>query len=143
MNLSPFLDLAPDTAMLLALDDDGNVTSEMEISSQLIQCNDIIRVVLGTKVSTDGIVIKGQSHVNESMIIGEARPVAKSSGDKVIGGTMNENGFLLVKFMHVGSETALSQIVQLVEAAQTARAPVQKLANRISRFFVPLVSILS
>ena len=88
-------------------------------------------------------MIKGQSHVNESMITREARPVAKRSGDKVIGGTMNENGFLLVKFMHVGSETALSQIVQLVEAAQMARAPVQKLADRISRFFIPLVSILS
>ena len=77
------------------------------------------------------------------MITGEARPVAKRSGDKVIGGTMNENGFLLVKVTHVGSETALSQIVQLVEATQMARAPVQKLADRISRFFVPLVSILS
>ena len=111
MILSPFLDLAPDTAMLLTLDDDGNVTLEMEISSRLIQRNDIIRVVPGTKVLTDGIVIKGQSHVNESMIIGEAKPVAKRSRDKVIGGTMNENGFLLVKVTHVGSETALSQIV--------------------------------
>ena len=107
MNLSHFLDLAPDTAMLLTLDDDGNVTSEMEISSQLIQRNDIIKVVEGTKVRTDWIVIKGHSHVNESMIIGEARHVAKRSGDKVIGGTMNENGFLLVKVMHVGSETGL------------------------------------
>ena len=80
MNLSPFLDLAPDTVMLLTLDDDGNVTLEMEISSQLIQHNDIIRVVPGTKVLTDGIVIKGHSHVNESMITGEARPVAKRSG---------------------------------------------------------------
>ena len=111
MNLSPFLDLALDTAMLLALDDDGNVTSEMEISSQLIQRNDIIRVVPGTKVPTDGIVIKGQSHVNESMIIGEARPIAKRSRDKFIGVTMNESGFLLVKVTHVGSETTLSQIV--------------------------------
>ena len=117
MNLSPFLDLAPDTAMLLTLDDDGNVTSEMEISSQLIQRNDIIRVVLGTKVPTVGIVIKGHSHVNESMITSEARPVAKRSTDKVIGGTMNENGFFLVKVTHVGSETTLSQIIQLVEAA--------------------------
>ena len=74
-------------------------------------------------------MIKGQSHVNESMITGESRPVAKRSGDKVIGGTMNENGFFLVKVMHVGSETALSQIVQLVEATQMARAPVQKLAD--------------
>ena len=88
-------------------------------------------------------MIKGQRHVNESMIIGEARPVAKRSGDKVISGTMNENGFFLIKVMYVGSETALSQIVQLVEATQMDRAPIQKLADRISRFFVPLVSILS
>ena len=88
-------------------------------------------------------MIKGHRHVNESMITGEARPIAKRPEDKVIGGTMNENGFFLVKVMHVGLETALSQIVQLVEAAQMARAPVQKLADRISKFFVPLVSILS
>ena len=80
--------------------------------------------VPGTKVSTDGIVIKGHSHVNERMITGEANLVVKRSGDKVIGGTINENGFLLVKVTHVGSETALSQIVQLVEAAQMAIAPV-------------------
>ena len=85
-------------------------------------------------------MIKGQSHVNESMVTGEAKPDAKRSGDKVIGGTMNENVFFLVKFMHVGSETALSQIVHLVEAAQT---PIQKRVDRISRFIVPLVSILS
>uniref|UniRef100_A0A0D6QYX4 P-type Cu(+) transporter n=1 Tax=Araucaria cunninghamii TaxID=56994 RepID=A0A0D6QYX4_ARACU len=139
--IAKLMNLAPDTATLLTIDDDGNVTSEMEISSQLIQRNDIIRVVPGAKVPTDGIVIRGQSHVNESMITGEARPVAKRPGDKVIGGTMNESGFLLVKATHVGSETALSQIVQLVEAAQMAKAPVQKLADRVSRFFVPLVVV--
>ena len=89
----------------------------MEISSHLIQCNDIIMVVPGTKVPIYGIVIKGQSYVNESMITGEARTVVKRFRDKVIGGTMNENGFFLVKVTHVGSEIALSQIVQLVEAA--------------------------
>eukprot|EP01018_Ginkgo_biloba_P032559 Gb_22148 [translate_table: standard] len=139
--IAKLMDLAPDTATLLTLDGDGNVTSEMEISSQLIQRNDVIRVVPGAKVPTDGVVIRGQSHVNESMITGEARPVAKRLGDKVIGGTMNESGFLLVRVTHVGSETALSQIVQLVEAAQMAKAPVQKLADRVSKFFVPLVVV--
>ncbi|KAL5719629.1 P-type Cu(+) transporter [Ranunculus cassubicifolius] len=75
------------------------------------------------------------------MITGEARPISKRTGDKVIGGTMNENGCILVKATHVGSETALSQIVQLVEAAQLARAPVQKLADQISKFFVPTVVV--
>ncbi|XP_059665235.1 copper-transporting ATPase HMA4-like [Cornus florida] len=137
--LAKLTDLAPDTAYLLALDVDGNVISEIEISTQLIQRNDIIKIVPGAKVPVDGIVISGQSHVNESMITGEARPIAKRPGDRVIGGTVNENGCVLVKATHVGSETALSQIVQLVEAAQLARAPVQKLADRISRFFVPMV----
>uniref|UniRef100_A0A5B6ZU48 P-type Cu(+) transporter n=1 Tax=Davidia involucrata TaxID=16924 RepID=A0A5B6ZU48_DAVIN len=139
--LAKLTDLAPDTAHLLTLDVEGNVISEMEISTQLIQRNDVFKIVPGTKVPVDGLVINGQSHVNESMITGEARPIAKRPGDKVIGGTVNEYGCLLVKATHVGSETALSQIVQLVEAAQLARAPVQKLADRISKFFVPTVVV--
>ncbi|OAY76460.1 probable copper-transporting ATPase HMA5 [Ananas comosus] len=137
--LAKLTDLAPDTAVLLDMDKDGNVISEMEISTQLLQRNDVIKIVPGAKVPVDGVVIKGQSHVNESMITGEARPIAKRPGDKVIGGTVNESGWILVKATRVGSETALSQIVQLVEAAQLARAPVQKIADRISRFFVPTV----
>ncbi|XP_042476754.1 copper-transporting ATPase HMA4-like [Macadamia integrifolia] len=139
--LAKLTDLAPDTAYLLTLDGDGNVISEMEISTQLIQRNDVIKIFPGATVPVDGVVIRGQSHVNESMITGEARPIAKRAGDKVIGGTMNENGCILVKATHVGSETALSQIVQLVEVAQLARAPVQKLADQISKFFVPAVVI--
>ncbi|KAK9154917.1 hypothetical protein Sjap_002397 [Stephania japonica] len=131
--------LAPEMAILLHLDGEGNIVSENEMSTQLIQRNDVLKIVPGSKVPVDGIVIKGQSHVNESMITGEARPVAKKPGEKVIGGTLNENGYLLVRATHVGSETALSQIVQLVEAAQLARAPVQKLADRISKYFVPAV----
>lgn len=99
----------------------------------------IEKVVPGSKVPTDGVVVWGQSFVNESMITGEARPVAKRLDDKVIGGTMNNNGVLHVKATHVGAETALSQIVRLVEAAQMAKAPVQKFADLISKYFVPLV----
>ncbi|RVW21266.1 Copper-transporting ATPase HMA4 [Vitis vinifera] len=141
--LAKLTDLAPDTAHLIALDDEDNVISDIEISTQLIQRNDILKIVPGEKVPVDGIVVNGQSHVNESMITGEARPIAKKPGDKVIGGTVNENGCILVKATHVGSETALSQIVQLVEAAQLARAPVQKLADQISRFFVPTVVVVA
>ncbi|CAH9050685.1 unnamed protein product [Cuscuta europaea] len=139
--LAKLIDLAPETAYLLTLDGAGNVLSEVEISTQLIQKDDILKVVPGAKVPVDGTVINGQSHVNESMVTGEARPVAKKIGDKVIGGTVNENGCILIRATHVGSETALSQIVQLVEAAQLARAPVQKLADQISRFFVPTVVV--
>ena len=82
--LAKLTDLAPDSACLLTLDDDGNVVSEVEISIQLIQRNDIIKIIPGEKVPVDGIVTDGQSYVNESMITGEARPIAKKSGDKVI-----------------------------------------------------------
>lgn len=137
--LAKLIELAPETAYLLTLDGAGNIISETEISSQLIQKNDVLKIVPGAKVPVDGVVINGHSYVNESMITGEARPVSKMPGDKVIGGTVNENGCVLIKATHIGSETALSQIVQLVEAAQLARAPVQKLADQISRFFVPTV----
>ncbi|KAG8389021.1 hypothetical protein BUALT_Bualt02G0186000 [Buddleja alternifolia] len=137
--LAKLTELAPETAYLLTLDAEGNVISEIEINTQLIQKNDILKIVPGTKVPVDGLVIDGQSHVNESMITGEPLPVAKMPGDKVIGGTVNENGCIRIKATHVGSETALSQIVQLVEAAQLAKAPVQKLADQISKFFVPTV----
>ncbi|KAH8513728.1 hypothetical protein H0E87_006842 [Populus deltoides] len=141
--IAKLMDLAPGTAILLTLDDQGNVSSEEEIDSRLIQRNDVIKIIPGAKIASDGFVIWGQSHVNESMITGEARPVAKRKGDTVIGGTVNENGVLHIKATRVGSESALSQIVRLVESAQMAKAPVQKFADRISRYFVPLVIILS
>ncbi|XP_012573132.1 copper-transporting ATPase HMA4-like [Cicer arietinum] len=137
--LEKLIKLVPDKAFLLAIDTNVNVVTETEIDTELIQKNDIIKIVPGAKIPVDGVVIKGKSCANESMITGESRPVNKIPGDKVISGTINENGCLLVKATHVGSETALSQIVQLVEAAQLARAPVQKLADDISRVFVPIV----
>ncbi|KAK1313440.1 putative copper-transporting ATPase HMA5 [Acorus calamus] len=122
--IAKLMDLAPDTAILLTFDGEGNLMHEEEIDSRLIQRNDIIKVMPGGKVASDGFVIWGQSHVNESMITGEARPVAKRKGDSVIGGTVNQNGVLHVQATRVGSESALSQIVRLVESAQMAKAPV-------------------
>lgn len=81
--LAKLTELAPDTAILLTLDADGNIISETEISTQLLQRNDVIKIVPGSKVPVDGVVIMGQSHVNESMITGEANPIAKRTGDKV------------------------------------------------------------
>ncbi|KAL9255837.1 putative copper-transporting ATPase HMA5 [Drosera capensis] len=141
--IAKLIDLAPETAILLSYNDEGIVVGEQEIDSRLIQKNDILKVIPGAKVACDGFVVWGQSHVNESMITGEPRPVAKRKGDMVIGGTLNENGVLHIKAARIGSESALSQIVRLVESAQMAKAPVQKLADRISKFFVPLVIILS
>jgi Cu+-exporting ATPase len=137
--IAKLMNLTPDTAILLSLDGEGNVVGEEEIDSRLVQKNDVIKIIPGAKVASDGLVVWGQSHVNESMITGEARPVSKRKGDTVIGGTLNENGVLHVKATKVGSESALSQIVRLVESAQMAKAPVQKFADRISKFFVPLV----
>ncbi|KAH6809321.1 heavy metal atpase 5 [Perilla frutescens var. frutescens] len=139
--LAKLTELAPDTACLLTLDAAGNVISETEIDTQLIEKNDLLKIVPGAKIPVDGLVIEGQCHVNESMITGEALPVSKGPGDKVIGGTVNENGYIRVKATHVGSETTLSQIVELVEAAQLAKAPVQKLADQIAKFFVPTVVV--
>ncbi|KAI4364904.1 hypothetical protein MLD38_020935 [Melastoma candidum] len=141
--IAKLMNLTPGSAVLLTLDDEGQVTGEQEIDTRLIQKNDVIKIVPGAKVASDGFVIWGQSHVNESMITGEARPVAKRKGNPVIGGTVNGNGVLHVKATRVGSESALSQIVRLVESAQMAKAPVQKFADRISKFFVPLVIALS
>ncbi|KAJ7944907.1 putative Copper-transporting atpase P-type [Quillaja saponaria] len=141
--IAKLMNLTPDTAILLTQDNEGNVIGEQEIDSRLIQKNDVIKIIPGAKVASDGFVIWGQSHVNESMITGEARPVAKRKGDTVIGGTLNENGVLHIKATRVGSESALSQIVRLVESAQMAKAPVQKFADRISKYFVPLVIIIS
>ncbi|KAK7307851.1 hypothetical protein VNO77_41272 [Canavalia gladiata] len=140
--IAKLMDLTPETATLLTQDDEGNVVGEQQIDSRLIQKNDVIKIVPGAKVASDGFVIWGQSHINESMITGEARPVSKRKGDLVIGGTVNENGVLHVKVTRVGSESALSQIVRLVESAQMAKAPVQKLADHISKYFVPLVNLV-
>ncbi|TYJ23538.1 hypothetical protein E1A91_A08G199600v1 [Gossypium mustelinum] len=141
--IAKLMNLALETAMLLSLDEEGNVIGEEEIDSRLIQKNDIIKILPGAKVASDGFVLWGQSHINESLITGEARPVAKRKGDTVIGGTVNENGVLHIKATKVGSESALAQIVRLVESAQMAKAPVQKFADRISKYFVPLVIMLS
>lgn len=141
--IAKLMNLTPDTAILLSLDGEGNVVGEEEIDSRLVQKNDVIKIIPGAKVASDGLVVWGQSHVNESMITGEARSVSKRKDDTVIGGTLNENGVLHVKATKVGSESALSQIVRLVESAQMAKAPVQKFADRISKYFVPLVILIS
>ncbi|XP_065006007.1 copper-transporting ATPase HMA5-like [Musa acuminata AAA Group] len=143
MAIAKLMDLTPENAILLSYDNEGNVVNEREIDSRLIQKDDVIKVMPGGKVASDGFVLWGQSHVNESMITGESKPVAKRKGDAVIGGTVNENGVLHVRATHVGSESALSQIVRLIESAQMAKAPVQKFADRISKYFVPLVIVLA
>ncbi|XP_073307795.1 probable copper-transporting ATPase HMA5 isoform X1 [Primulina huaijiensis] len=141
--IAKLMDLAPETATLLTLDSKGNVLKEQEIEGQLVQKNDVVKIIPGAKIACDGVVVWGESYVNESMITGESKPAAKRKGDMVIGGTVNANGVLHVKATKVGSQSALAQIVQLVESGQMDKAPVQKLADHVSKFFVPLVIVLS
>lgn len=141
--ISRLLQLAPTHAVLLSLDADGKEMSERQIDAQLIQLGDYLKVLPGAKVPADAVVMKGQSHVNESMLTGESTPVTKSVGHNVIGGTMNMTGILHIKALRVGSDTALSQIVRLVESAQMSKAPIQKFADYVSSIFVPVVVFLA
>jgi Cu+-exporting ATPase len=128
------LDLAPKTAHRLR--DDG---SEEEVPLDAIMVGDRLRVRPGEKVPLDGEVIEGRSAVDESMITGEPMPVLKEPGAKVIGGTLNTSGSLVMRAEKVGRDTMLSQIVQMVAKAQRSRAPIQRLADRVAAWFVPLV----
>ncbi len=112
---------------------------EEDVPLELIQPGDLLRIKPGEKIPVDGSVVEGQSNVDESMITGEPVLIPKKTGDKVIGATLNKNGTLLMKAERVGSDTMLSQIVQMVAAAQRSRAPIQKLADTVSGYFVPAV----
>jgi Cu+-exporting ATPase len=112
---------------------------EEDIPVDAIQKGDLLRVRPGEKVPVDGVIVEGQSNVDESMITGEPMPVSKGAGDKVVGATVNQTGSFLMRAERVGSETLLAQIVQMVAEAQRSRAPIQKLADTVSGYFVPAV----
>ncbi|MGN7471020.1 heavy metal translocating P-type ATPase [Brevibacillus sp. SAFN-007a] len=112
---------------------------EMTIPVEDVRPGDVVHVKPGDKVPVDGIVLEGQSAVDESMLTGESIPVDKAAGDPVIGATLNKNGFLKVTATKVGKETALAQIIKVVEEAQGTKAPIQRLADSISGIFVPIV----
>jgi len=128
------LDLAPKTARRINADG-----SEEEVALDLVSVDDRLRVRPGEKVPVDGEVIEGRSAVDESMVTGESMPVTKEKTDRVIGGTMNRSGALVIAARKVGRDTMLAQIVQLVAEAQRSRAPIQRLADRVSGYFVPAV----
>ncbi|NGY90692.1 cadmium-translocating P-type ATPase [Bacillus megaterium] len=113
--------------------------AEIEIPVEEVQKGEVIFIKPGEKVPVDGEIIEGQSALDESMLTGESVPVDKSIGDKVIGATLNKNGFLKIKATNVGKETALAQIIKVVEEAQGSKAPIQRLADYISGIFVPIV----
>ena len=108
-----------------------------------MQPGDTLRVRPGEKVPVDGVVIEGSSSVDESLMTGEPIPVEKTSGSRVIGGTVNGTGSFVMRAERVGSETLLAQIVRMVSEAQRSRAPVQKLADRVASYFVPAVVLVA
>lgn len=118
-------------------------TEEIEVPIGQLQPNDKISVRPGEKIPVDGIVIEGNSYVDESMISGEAIPVKKQSGDRVLAGTINQRGSFILNATQVGSSTVLAQIVRMVQEAQGSKAPVQKVVDRISSIFVPIVISIS
>ncbi len=124
-----------------ASDEAGGVEygDEREVPVEDVEVGDLLRVRPGEKVPTDGVVEDGESAVDESMVTGESVPVEKRPGDEVVGGTVNRNGVLVVRATKVGRETALQQIVSMVEEAQSRQPPIQRVADRISAYFVPAV----
>jgi len=120
-----------------------NELSEIEIPISEVKINDVIVVRPGEKIPTDGIVIKGQSAVDESMITGESMPTEKKIKDTVIGATINQDGILYVKATKIGSDTFLAHIINLVEEAQGTKVPIQKVADKVTNIFVPAILVLT
>ncbi|WP_323192276.1 heavy metal translocating P-type ATPase [Halostella sp. PRR32] len=132
--LRRLLEMEAETATVVGEDGD-----EREIPLEDVEVGDRMKVRPGEKIPTDGVVVDGQSAVDESMVTGESVPVEKSNGDEVVGSTINENGLLVVEATKVGEDTALQQIVQTVKEAQSRQPNIQNLADRISAYFVPAV----
>ncbi len=132
------LDLAPKTARRIS--EDG---SEADVPLEDVQSGDRLRIRPGDSVPVDGAVLEGRSSVDESMITGEPVPVEKTEGDTLTGGTLNKNGSLVMRAEKVGKDTMLSRIVEMVAKAQRSRAPIQRLADRVSYYFVPAVVLVA
>ncbi len=132
------LGLAPKTARRIG--DDG---TESDVPLDQVRPGDRLRVRPGEKIPVDGSVIEGSTAVDEAMVTGEPVPVEKKAGDRVIGGTVNTTGGIVMRAERVGAETLLAQIVQMVSAAQRSRAPIQRLADKVSAYFVPAVIVVA
>jgi len=128
------LNLAPKTARRIGPDG-----SEEEVSLAAVGAGDKLRIRPGEKVPVDGSVVEGRSSIDESLVTGESMPVTKGEGDHVIGGTINSSGALVMAAEKIGRDTLLARIVQMVADAQRSRAPIQRLADQVSGWFVPLV----
>tara|TARA_Y100000741_G_scaffold220528_1_gene168097 strand:- start:2810 stop:4582 length:1773 start_codon:yes stop_codon:yes gene_type:complete len=136
--IKKLLGLAAKTAR--RINEDG---SEEDVPLENVQLDDKLRVRPGEKVPVDGIVIDGKSNIDESMITGEPMPVEKSQGDKVVGATVNGTGSFVMKAQKIGADTLLSRIIHMVAEAQRSKAPIQKLADIVSGYFVPIVIVVA
>jgi len=116
---------------------------EVELAVERVALGDMVRVRPGERVAVDGEVSDGRSHVDESLITGESLPVAKAPGDHVTGGSLNAEGALTVKTLAIGTETTLARIIRMVESAQAAKAPIQRVVDRVSAVFVPIVLVIA
>jgi Cu+-exporting ATPase len=132
--LKSLLELSPKIARRIMPD-----KSEIDVALDSVVKGDLLRVRPGEKVPVDGIVVDGMTSIDESMITGEPLPVEKYAGEKVVGATMNQGGTIVIEARHVGAETVLARIIQMVADAQRSRAPIQKLADKVSSYFVPTV----
>jgi Cu+-exporting ATPase len=136
--LTKLISIKPSTATLVLLDRE-EVVSEEVVAVSSLQIGDVVRVVKGEKIPSDGVVVKGNTCVNESMITGESVPAPKLIGDAVIGGCLNEESPVLVRVTRVGDETTLAQIIRLVEKASMSKTAIQSFADKVSAVFVPVV----
>ena len=138
-SIRELIGLQPTVATLIELDENGKISSQNEVSISDIVIGDLLLVKPGDKIPVDGNVIGGESYVDESMINGEPIPKFKKDGEKVFAGTINQDGVLHIKAEKIGKETVLSNIIRLVEKAQSSRPPVQKFANTIVSYFIPVI----
>lgn len=116
---------------------------EMDVPINEVEISNIIRVRPGEKIPVDGVIVEGESSIDESMVTGESMPIDKAKGDAVVGATINKSGTFIFKATKVGSDTMLAQIIKLVQEAQGSKAPIQRLADLVSSYFVPIVIMLA
>ena len=138
--ITKLLELAPRNAVLMTPSDgDDDAYAEKDIDVDLVQVGDLLKVLPGAKVPTDGVVVRGEAFINESMVTGETMPVTKKVDGQVMSGSINEGNAFVMRAEKIGADSALYQIVRLVEEAQLVKAPIQAFADRVSNIFVPLV----
>ncbi|WP_462314966.1 heavy metal translocating P-type ATPase [Methanobrevibacter sp.] len=138
-SIKELIGLQPTVATAIEVDDNGEIISQKEVSIADIVVDDLLLVKPGEKIPVDGDVVGGESYVDESMINGEPIPKVKKDGEEVFAGTINQDGVLQIKAKKIGKETVLSNIIRLVEKAQSSRPPVQKFANTIVSYFIPVI----